>query len=151
MKTSSVYLTNDVLRILTHAETTVGLTTAHGPIFFLTLMDGPLELGKKVLEAFDGFIPIIPHPKNQEEHRVEYQRYCERMKIKSWRTFAKNSKILDLKMDKKYKITIIPTKNLLAANIKGGNFSFLPEKTRLCSTDPEELGRAILAAFEDCE
>ncbi|MGL4426363.1 MAG: hypothetical protein ACRCUQ_01215 [Alphaproteobacteria bacterium] len=152
MKMASIYLSKDVLRIVTFSKTTVGLSSAYYPIFFLKISDRPSEIGKKALEALDGFTVGVPHPKNQEEHRLELQQFCERMQIKSWRGFLKGTKEVDLELETSGLIKITPMINFIDAKIKGrGDFYWLYEKTRLSSTDPEELGRAILAAFEDCE
>ncbi|MGL5720711.1 MAG: hypothetical protein ACRCYP_08010, partial [Alphaproteobacteria bacterium] len=72
------------------------------------------------------------------------------MQIKSWRSFAKQAKSIRLEVSQQNEIKLTPYKN--TTKIKdAGDFQPIPEKARLCSTDPEELGRAILAAFEDCE
>ncbi|MGL4825489.1 MAG: hypothetical protein ACRC4G_04765 [Alphaproteobacteria bacterium] len=146
MKMASIYLSKDVLRIVTFSKTTVGLSSSYYPIFFLKISDAPSEIGKKALEALDGFTLGVPHPKNQEEHRLELQQYYERMQIKSWGSFMKKSKLLRIE-EIKSNIEIMPCKNSGPRN----GYDHLPEKIRHCSTDPEALGLAILAAFEDCE
>jgi uncharacterized secreted protein with C-terminal beta-propeller domain len=150
MKMASVYLNKNNIYVVTFSKTTVGLYSAYYPIFFLKMSDSPSEIGKKALEALDGFTLGVPHPKNQEEFKKYDDEHDKAMQIKSWRSFVKKTKSIELEAKEKNEIEVIPLKN--TTKIKdAGDFQPLPEKTRLCSPDPETLGLAILAAFEDCE
>jgi hypothetical protein len=168
-KTASVYLSNDgVIRIVTEATTTMGLSIANEPVYFLKDKDSPEEIGLKALEALNGFQErSVPHPKNQEEWKMGDLKWLKSLQITSWRSFLKKgAKNLLLKM-KEDTITILPTKVSLKSegsasflilptkevvNLKGkGSTSFLEHKKSVCSTQPKELGQTILAAFDDCE
>jgi hypothetical protein len=146
MKTASIYLKDNMIRIVTEAQTTAGLYIAYLPVFFLKDADSQEEIGLTILKALDGFKVGIPHPKNQQEFKIHDMQFNEAMKIKSWRTFMKDSKLLSLKMNEG-KIIIIPYKN---SGPKEG-FDELEHKSRTCRPVPEELGRVILEMFEECE
>ncbi|MDF3033092.1 MAG: hypothetical protein K0R76_46 [Alphaproteobacteria bacterium] len=149
-KTASVYLSNDgVIRIVTKATTTMGLSVASEPVYFLKDTDNPEAIGLKALEALNGFRErSVPHPKNQEEWKIGDLKWLKSLQITSWRNFLKKgAKSLLLKM-KEDTITILPTKVSLKG---GGGASFLEHKKIVCSTQPQELGQTILAAFGDCE
>ena len=146
MKSASIYLKDGVIRIIPHAKTTEGLTKNVGPVFFLQETDPSTVIGQKTLEALALFGKVIPHPKNQEEWKASESEWCQAMKIKSWRTFAKNAKVLGIEMDGD-SISIIPTRNMLPKR----GFEWLQHKSRTSTADPEELGRVIIEAFDDCE
>jgi hypothetical protein len=149
-KTASVYLSNDgIIRIVTEGTTTMGLSVENEPVYFLKDKDSPEEIGLKALEALNGFQEgSVPHPKNQEEWKMGDLKWLKSLQITSWRSFLKKgAKNLLLKM-KEDTITILPTKVSLKG---GGRASFLEHKKSVCSTQPQELGQTILAAFGDCE
>jgi hypothetical protein len=70
------------------------------------------------------------------------------MKIKSWKSFAKGAKSVRVATeDELATIKVTPYKN---QSPKGG-FEQITEKSRICTSEPEALGKAILEAFDDCE
>lgn len=153
-KTTSIYLYQGIIRIVTSATTTIGCPIANGPVYFLKNTDSPEEIGTKALEALNSFQNrSVPHPKNQEEWELYGKKFDRSLQLpySEYTFWKKGAKKLLLEMDENI-ITVLPIKNLIAANIKGKGYgSFLEHKNRTCQAEPEELGRAILAAFEDCE
>lgn len=146
MKSASIYLKDGVIRIISKAKTLEGAIMEEKPVFFLQETDPFEAIGQKTLEALSLFGKVIPYPKNQEAWKARQLEWCKSMKIKSWRTFAKGTKSLDIEMDNN-NIIITPLKNM---GSKEG-FDWLENKSRPAPTDPEKLGRAILEAFDDCE
>ncbi len=147
IKSASVYLSRDgVIRIVTEATTTMGLSVDIEPVYFLKDKDSPEEIGLKALEALNGFQEgPVPHPKNQEERKKGELKWLRSLQITSRRSFLKKGgKVLLLNMEGDT-MTIFPTK------VKAGRALFLDPTKSACSTKPEEMGQAILAAFDDCE
>jgi hypothetical protein len=70
--------------------------------------------------------------------------------LRSYKQFVLGARYISVG-ERDGKFVLQPTKNGGSTGpIRG--FHFLPERNRLVTTeDPEELGRAVLAAFEDCE
>ena len=66
--------------------------------------------------------------------------------IKSYNAFAKTAKSVGIELEDGH-VRIIPSRN-------GGprtGFVQIAEKTREATVDPSELGRELMAAFDDCE
>ena len=152
--TADLYLSDGIIRVITRGTTSIGCPVWNGPVYFLKETDSPEEIGDTAMKALGDFKEkSIPHPTTQEEWKVHGLKNKERLQLpSSWRAFLKKGAKSLLLKENKNTITIIPSKNLVAANGKSGlEASFLENKIRTCSADPEELGKAILEAFNDCE
>jgi len=146
-KRMSIFLKESIYRICPNIQTTEGAWKGDLFVIFLE-QDVPLvELGQKILNTLGMPRKIIPHPQSLPEANDRAKKWYKAMKIKSWKSFAKNAKDLELILYEN-KIEIMPTKN----EQPKGFFEFLSEKSRFCPIDdPEALGQAIIDAFNDCE
>lgn len=146
-KDISIYLKDEMIRILPIVTTTQDISLQAEPVFFLKSNDPVETIGRIALEAFDYCRTGFPHPSNQHEFTLHSRSINKAMKIKTWKAFKLGAKVLDVSINNNV-ISIHPYKN---EGVRAGFTPLDNEKVRTCSLDPAELGQAILDAFKDCE
>lgn len=148
-KSVSIYLKDDVLRIVAAGRTDQGHTVLEPLVFFLKVTASPQEIGSTVLNALSQFKIDIPHPKDEEAWKLETKIFFKALRIKSRKSFYQGAMLVAISTeDEMITLNITPCKNLTA---KKGGFVDILNKSRTCSGDPEVLGKTILEAFQDCE
>ena len=147
-KKASAYLKDNTLIIETRGYTEQEFSVSAHQVCFLEANAAPQEIGIAVIKALENFQTGIPHPSDSAAWRVRQKELCKIMEIKSWKTFAKDAKSIDITTENELTtIKVTPCKN---QSPKEG-FEQITEKSRTCPGEAESLGKTILEAFEDCE
>lgn len=101
------------------------------------------DVGDAVIQALDGSREHVPHPTSWEEI---FSPLFKIAGVRSWRAFASSAKCVEIETSGN-RVSFVPTINLGA---KGG---FLSIRARIIDSPPvyEDLGMALLTAFQSCE
>jgi hypothetical protein len=145
MKKASAYQRKNHIILFAVSDTTAGVGIAAAPV--LRVESGDVtELGRAVLAALEGSQQNVPHP-TQDEWKEVAAPVLKTADVKSWSTFAKAAKNVDIRFDTN-RVSFIPTRNLGPRD----GFAALPaEKVRTSAPTERELGLALMAAFGDAE
>ncbi|AVP87943.1 hypothetical protein phytr_10150 [Candidatus Phycorickettsia trachydisci] len=111
-KSLSIFLSDNTFRINPSVATDQGASVAEDFVIFLDQGVTKEELAKNVLKAFIRPTTIIPHPKTREEWFAADKVWYKVMKIKSWKSFIKESKAVYANLDDN-KVNIVPTRNIM--------------------------------------
>jgi hypothetical protein len=145
MKKASAYRRKDHIILFAVSDTTAGVGIAAAPVLRVKA-DNVSELGRAILAVLEGSRSNVPHP-TQDGWKEVAAPVLKVAGVKSWNTFAKAAKNVDIRFDTN-RVSFIPTKNL---GPKDG-FVVLPaEKVRTSAPTETELGLALIAAFGEAK
>jgi hypothetical protein len=143
MKSAYALLRKGKILIQSYSRATTGLWIATGPVFVIDEGD-PDALGTKIRYALNGSIEGVQHP-SQAEWKTVQGPMLEAAGVKTWATLAKSAKSVGLEFDGGI-VKMVPT-----AGYGNNGGKSLPEKAVECEFDNDELGSALVLAFERCE
>lgn len=153
-KAAAAYRIGDAIILHASSRTTAGLWILSTPVLACDAGD-TLQLGKGILAALEGSVDGVPHPTSWKGRFDPVLRLAG---VRSWRSFARTASCVEIECEKA-SMKFEPTRNL---GPKEG-YEPLPGKSHhisLASGDndyghddacADMLGRALLAAFADCE
>lgn len=143
MKSAYALLRKGKILIQSYSKAITGLWIATGPVYVID--EGhPDELGAKIRDALHGSIKGMRHP-SQAEWKTVQAPMLEAAGVKTWTTLAKSAKSVGLELDGEI-VRMLPT-----AGYGNNGGKSLPEKAVECDFDNDELGSALVLAFERCE
>jgi hypothetical protein len=145
MKRASAYQRKGYIVLFAVSDTTAGVGIAAAPVLRVEADNVP-ELGRAVLAVLEGSRSNVPHP-SRDGWREVAAPVLKMAGVKSWNTFAKAAKNVDIRFDTN-RVSFIPIKNLGPKN----GFVVLPtEKVRTSAPTETELGLALIAAFGEAK
>ena len=143
MKRASALLRKGKILIQGYSKATTGLWIGMGPVYVID-EEYPDELGAKIRAALHGSTEGVPHP-SQAEWKAVQAPMLEAASVKTWATLAKSAKSVGLEFDEGL-VRMVPT----AGYGNNGGTSLLGKIVE-CEFENDELGPALVLAFERCE
>jgi hypothetical protein len=145
MKSAVAYKKGDAYYLHSSSKTTAGVWIATAPFLKIETNSTPSTKGGAILLALDASHDAIPHPTNWAGL---ISPLLELAGVKSWATFMKHAKCLNVEADGE-RFRLIPNRNL---GSKEG-FEPSPEKAVELSfpSSPDQTGLALEEAMGLCE
>jgi hypothetical protein len=145
MKATAVYKKGDAYYLHSSSQTTAGVWIATAPFLKIEANSTPSTKGEAVIQALAASRDAIPHPTSWAGL---VSPLLELAAVKSWATFTKHAKCVDVEVDGE-RLRLIPNRNL---GSKEG-FEPSPEKAveLLFPSSPDQMGFALEEAMGLCE
>lgn len=150
MKSAGAYKKESKILIQAYSETIDGIDELNGPIFVCNENDLPSKIGQNILDALNESRKGVPNPDPslwKEEEKNDP--ILKAAGVKTWNAMMKSSKKTTVILDRG-QINLIP-KKFSGTKGDGKGYHSLKDKAITSDLDPENLGRALLEAFEKCE
>jgi hypothetical protein len=145
MQAAVVYKRGDTYYIHSSSKTTAGVWIATAPFLKIEANSTPSVIGAAVLQALDASHNLIPHPTSW---RGLISPLLELGGVRSWATFVKHSKCLNVEADGE-RLRLIPNRNL------GSKEGFEPSTNKTVElsfpSSPDRTGLALEEAMGLCE
>ena len=147
MKHVSIYERNGEFYIQADSTTTVGLWVADGDCYTISVDSDYDEIGKYLFVALNNSRADIPHPTELKEWNNLTVPLLKAAKVKSWSTFSKGTKLIQVNMDNDIRIS--PTEN--KCSVKQG---FVTKENNIITIPIEvshaELGKNVKEVWLFC-
>jgi hypothetical protein len=144
VKAATIYECEGRLFFHSSSRTDAGVWVANGP-FLAASKEHVGEVGRAVRACLAGSSNGVPHPKSFATNLFEP--VLNLAGVKSWGTFVKSAKCVEIETTNDTVATLIPTRN------EGAKEGFFPlaAKTEATLDSDEALGTAVFAALEASE
>lgn len=140
MKAATIYERNGKLYVHSSSKTTAGVWLINSPVLAVDKEDAG-EIGRSIRECLAASREDVPHPKS---FTSLFDPVLDLSGVKSFGTFVKSAKCVEVEMRDGAAVTLIPTRN---EGVDDG-FAPLPYKTEAPLGSDEALGSAAVAALE---
>lgn len=140
MKAATIYEREGRLFFHSSSKTDAGVWVINGP-FLVADKEHVDEVGRAVRACLEGSSNGVPHPKSFATNLFEP--VLNLAGVKSWGTFVKAAKCVEVETSNDTVATLIPTRN------EGAKEGFLPmaSKTEATLVSDKALGSAVVAAL----
>ena len=139
MKATSIYERNDKLYIHSLSKTTAGFWVINAPIVTASKENFD-EIGRSIRECLAASREGVPNPIS---FTSLFEPVLTLSGVKSFATFVKQAKCVEIEMINDGAVTLIPTRNGGAED----GFTPLPNRTKIAVGSDDDLGSAAVAAL----
>lgn len=143
MKAATIYERKGKLFVHSSSKTVAGLWVISRPVL-ATEKDDIALLGRSVKECLAASHECIPHPAS---FKNLFDPVLALAGVKSFRTFIKSAKCVEVEASDSAILILIPTRNEGAEN----GFVHLPDRTEATLSSDEALGSAVVATLAIAE
>lgn len=138
---AELFLINNKYYLRAYSTTTVGMGTARGNPIYIMTTDQLSTLGTEILRTFKDCKMDVPHPNFQlKQPKSEMLAVTG---IKTDKELMKTGKSVGVYLNGE-QIEIHPM------YFNGKYLTCSPDRYMYCSTDPDDITKTVLAAFERC-
>jgi hypothetical protein len=143
MKAATIYERKGKLYVHSSSKTTAGVWVINAPVLAIDKEDTG-EVGRALRACLEASREGVPHPKSFTNL---FDPVLDLASVKSFGTFVKSAKCVELETSDDATVTLIPTRN---EGVDDG-FAPLPNKTEAAFGSEEALGAAAVAALAMAE
>jgi len=145
MKSAVIYERNNIFFIRASSETTAGVWIDDGECYVINSDSEYEEIGKYVRIALDNSHSNIPHPTNWKSVS---EPLLNAAKVKSWSTFGKTAKCVNVDMEKDIQVNSTKNKSSTKQGFVGEGSTIVTIPTNSSNV---ELGKTVKKKWLDCE
>ncbi|WP_432288796.1 hypothetical protein SLT36_30265 (plasmid) [Aminobacter sp. BA135] len=139
MKAATIYERKGKLYVHSSSKTTAGLWVINAPVLALEMEDIG-QVGRSIKECLAASREGVPHPVSFTNL---FDPVLDLAGVKSFGTFVKSAKCVEIEANDAETVTLIPTRNEGA----DGGFVPLPNRTETTLGSDEAMGSAAVAAL----